>query len=244
LLNQFESVTGLRIYEYLIELPDKTMCGRFALSATKKTLVDFFELDEVPADYHERYNIAPKQPVVVLSDRLVRRLDYFRWGLIPSWAKDESIGFKMINARAETLTEKPSFRAAFRKRRCLIIADGFYEWTETDDVKTPVYIHMKSGEPFAFAGLWEAWTKPDGEILRSCTIITCEPNELMAKYHHRMPVILPKENYDEWLDMENYDPERLKSLLVPYPADKMEAYIVSKRVNNPMHDDPDCIEPM
>ena len=219
------------------------MCGRFSLSASGNTLIDFFDLDSIPSDYHERYNIAPKQPVVVLADRTVRKLDWFRWGLIPSWAKDESIGYKMINARSETLEQKPSFRSAFRRRRCLIIADGFYEWQKVDDKKIPIYLHMKSGEPFAFAGLWEAWTNPDGEILRSCAIVTCEPNKLMAQYHHRMPVILRKENYDEWLDVENFDPDRLKSLLVPYPDDEMEAFEVSKKVNNPMHDEPDLIKP-
>jgi putative SOS response-associated peptidase YedK len=220
------------------------MCGRFTLRTAGEELARHFQLDTIPDDYHERYNIAPKQPVVVLADRTVRRLDYFRWGLIPSWAKDESIGYKMINARVETLDQKPSFRSAFRKRRCLIIADGFYEWKKEDDKKIPVYIRLKSGKPFAFAGLWEAWTNPGGEILRSCTIVTCEPNELMAQYHHRMPVILPPEKYDEWLDVENFYPEKLKAMLVPYPADEMEAYVVSSKVNNPMNDEPDCIEPV
>ena len=220
------------------------MCGRFSLSTAGKELIRIFKLDEIPDDYHKRYNIAPTQPVVVLSDGRVRKLRYFKWGLIPHWAKDAKIGNKLINARSETIDEKPSFRNAFKNRRCLIIADGFYEWKKVEDGKIPFYIRLKDKRPFAFAGLWEVWTNPeDGETVHSCTIITCESNELMAKFHHRMPVILPPEKYDEWLDVSVYDPEKLKAMLVPYPSEKMEAYEVSKEVNSPRNDSKELILP-
>jgi len=220
------------------------MCGRFSLSTSGNDLISLFSLDEIPESYHERYNIAPSQPVVVLSDRRVRKLDYFRWGLIPHWAKDAKIGNRLINARSETIDEKPSFRNAFKKRRCLIIADGFYEWKKGKDGKQPIYIRLKNSKAFAFAGLWEVWTDPEsGEVVHSCTIITCEPNELMAKFHHRMPVILSPDDYDHWLDVETSEPDKLKALLKPYPADKMEAYPVSKLVNFPGNDSPDIIKP-
>lgn len=220
------------------------MCGRFSLSTTAHVLVEQFDLIEVPEDYHLRYNIAPTQPVVVLSDGRVRRLEYFIWGLIPSWAKDPSIGNRLINARAETIDQKPSFRNAFKKRRCLIIADGFCEWKKEGKVKTPIYIRLKSRKPFAFAGLWEVWRDPEGQKVLSCTIITCEPNAFMKRFHHRMPVILPPEAYDEWLDTSKYDPESLKKWLKPYPAKEMEAYEVSRMVNSPENDVPEVIEPV
>ncbi len=171
------------------------MCGRFTLTTSPEQLRAAFYGLSVPDQVQPRYNIAPTQPVAVVANDDKFQMDFFIWGLIPSWAKDPAIGSRMINARAETLAEKPSFRAAFRRRRCLVLADGFYEWRQEPGQrsKTPMYIKLKSGEPFAFAGLWENWNSPDGSNVLSCTIITTEPNSLMQSIHNRMPVILSKE---------------------------------------------------
>lgn len=195
-------------------------------------------LPEVPP----RYNVAPTQEVAaVLGEDDERHLEMLRWGLIPSWADDSGIGSRMINARSETVAEKPSFRKAFKERRCLIVADGFYEWQKTNDGKQPYYIRMRDGSPFAFAGLWESWGK-HGEEIRSCTILTTDANDLVGEVHHRMPVILPPENYDLWLDPDVREAEPLLDLLRPHPDDVMEAYPVSRRVNKPSNDEPGCIE--
>jgi putative SOS response-associated peptidase YedK len=164
-----------------------------------------------------------------------------RWGLIPSWAKDEKMGARMINARGETVAEKPSFRSAVKTRRCLIPADGFYEWVRTGEGKQPHFIHFADARPFAFAGLWERWTKGGGEPLDTCTIITTSPNELIEDLHDRMPVILPADRYTEWLEPSPLNPDRLQELLVPHPAEGMEAYPVSTFVNKPANDGPECI---
>jgi putative SOS response-associated peptidase YedK len=169
-----------------------------------------------------------------------RKLEILHWGLIPSWARDPAIGNKMINARAETVPKKPSFRSAFKKRRCLVLADGFYEWQKTDDGKQPYHIKMQDDSPFAFAGLWETWK--NGEEIRSCTIITTDANDLMSEIHHRMPVILHPEDYAMWLDPDFDEKEPLTSLLKPYPADTMEAYAVSRRVNKPSNNEPSIFE--
>jgi putative SOS response-associated peptidase YedK len=165
-----------------------------------------------------------------------------RWGLIPSWAKDQSIGSRMINARAETLSEKPSFRDAFRKRRCLVVADGFYEWQKVAGRKRPMRIVLQTGEPFAFAGLWESWRDPEGTTVRSCTIITTGPNSLIEPIHNRMPVILSRDDEARWLDPEMDDPPSLLQMLAPYPQGAMDAYEISTLVNSPANDVPDCIE--
>jgi len=220
------------------------MCGRFTLFASPDTIQAEFDLPEVPAHLAPRYNIAPTQAVAVITNHAERRLELFQWGLIPSWAKDPSIGSRMINARAETLAEKPSFRAALRKRRCLILADGFYEWRKDGGGKTPFFIHLRSGRPFALAGLWEVWQTPDGVALPTCTIITTGPNNLVAALHDRMPVILPPDAYDRWLDPEPQAPADLAPLLVSYPADAMSLYAVSRAVNSPANDSPACIEPV
>jgi putative SOS response-associated peptidase YedK len=220
------------------------MCGRFTLTVDLSELAGAFPWLLVPdRPVAPRFNIAPTQPVAVAANRDDRKLDFFTWGLIPSWADDPAIGSRMINARAETLAEKPSFRSAYRRRRCLIFADGFYEWHKEAgrSQKTPYYIHLKSGAPFGFAGLWEAWNSPHGDVILSCTIITTEPNDLVAQLHNRMPVILPPEAHDRWLDPAEKGPEELGSLLAPYPADQMEIYPVSTLVNNPSNDIPDCI---
>ena len=218
------------------------MCGRYTLSAPAGDLAQLFGVSEEDLPLQPRYNVAPTQEVAaVLADGGGRRLEMLRWGLIPSWAKDPGIGARMINARAETVPEKPSFRKAFKERRCLIPADGFYEWQKTNGGKQPFYIRMQDGSPFAFAGLWETWNGDEGE-LRTCTIITTAPNELTGEIHNRMPVILDPEDHDLWLDPDFDQKDPLAELLRPYPADLMEAYPVSRLVNSPRNDDERCIE--
>ena len=221
------------------------MCGRFTLTVPHDLLVDAFPGIDVPEDMAPRYNIAPTQPVAVIANNRREKIEFFQWGLITSWAKDPKIGNRMINARAETLSTKPSFRTAFKRRRCLIVADGFYEWWKRpgERSKTPIYIRMKSGEPFAFAGLWEAWQSPEGEEVLSCTIITTEANELLEQYHHRMPVILNPRDYDRWLDPLEQNPETFADLLRPYPALEMIVHPVSTFVNSPLNDSSECIVP-
>jgi len=218
------------------------MCGRYTLRTPVETLAEEFGISDPLPDIPTRYNIAPTQEVAaVLEEDEERKLEMLRWGLIPSWADDPAVGNRMINARSETAAEKPSFRTAFRKRRCLILADGFYEWQKTNGGKQPYYIRMEDGSPFAFAGLWESWDKYGGEI-RSCTILTTDTNKMVGEVHHRMPVILPPETYDLWLDPDMQETEPLLDLLRPYPDDGMEAYPVSRFVNSPSNDDERCIE--
>jgi putative SOS response-associated peptidase YedK len=216
------------------------MCGRYTLTIDIKTVAEKFG---VPAalDTSPRYNIAPTQEVVSVMRNGTSHLARLRWGLIPSWAKDESIGSRMINARAETLTEKPSFKGLLRSKRCLIVADGFYEWKQENGSKIPMYMTLKSGEPFAFAGLWDLWKSPDGEHIRSCTIITTEPNDLVAPIHNRMPAILLPGAYADWLDPDIRDEQALSHWLVPYPAEEMTARPVSRLVNDPKRDSPELI---
>ena len=221
------------------------MCGRFSLTSDPNDLREAFPWLNIPEQISPRYNIAPSQPVAAVPNDGSNKLDFFQWGLVPYWAKDPTIGNRMINARAESLAEKPSFKTAFRRRRCLILADGFYEWKLEVGMKTkvPMYIHLKSGAPFAFAGLWERWHSKDGSMLLSCTIITTEPNTLMQSIHNRMPVIMPREKYDLWLSPEEVDNTELLKLLIPYQDIDMEAYPVSRMVNSPNNDVRACIEP-
>ena len=219
------------------------MCGRFALTVDPADLQDAFPEFTFPAQAARRYNIAPTQPVLVLPNDGTLKADYFVWGLIPSWAKDPAIGSRLINARAETLAEKPSFRGAYKYHRCLIFADAFFEWQAGPGGKIPHVIRLKGGKPFAFAGLWEHWQSPDGSEVKSATIITTTPNELMAPIHDRMPVILPKHAYAQWLDPAPLFPVDLKGLLAPYPAGEMEAYPVSTLVNRPENDTPAVLRP-
>lgn len=219
------------------------MCGRFTLHHNTSQIALRFEVQERLADIAERYHIAPTQPIAAVTVNSPRTLQMMRWGLIPSWAKDPAIGNKMINARAETLPEKPSYRTALRRRRCLIPSDGFYEWQLEGKGKQPMYIHRKDGELFAFAGLWDEWHSPEGETVRSCTIITTTPNDLMAPIHNRMPAILRPDEEAEWLDMSVTEVEAILSLLRPYPAEELEAYPVSRLVNTPMNDEAECIQP-
>jgi putative SOS response-associated peptidase YedK len=221
------------------------MCGRYTLYAPKaEVLADLFGLTDVPP-LEPRYNITPTQQVPAVracTDAPGRELVLLRWGLIPSWADDLSIGNRLINARAETVASKPSFRSAFRRRRCLLVADGFYEWAQEDGRKQPYYFRLKDGQPFAFAGLWEEWQR-GGESVASCTILTTTANNLLASYHERMPVILPRQDHSPWLDRQLQDPAMLEALLRPYPSGEMAAYPVSARVNNPRNDDPQCLQP-
>lgn len=220
------------------------MCGRFTLYHSPDDVAERFAVSEI-LETDARYNIAPTQNVAVVTQNGARHLGSYHWGLIPSWAKDPAIGNRMINARAETLAEKPSFRTALTRRRCLIPADGFYEWQAAPDGakggKTPTYLHRRDSGLFAFAGLWDEWHAPDGSPLRSCTIITTTPNAVASRIHDRMPVILRPDDEAFWLDPAVTDTRELLPLLVPSPAEDMEAYPVSRRVNVPVSDDPELI---
>ena len=192
-----------------------------------------------------RYNIAPTQDVLAIrSDGSQNRAQMMRWGLVPSWANDPKIGNRMINARAETLGERPSFRVAYRRRRCLIVADSFYEWKREGRTRTPVRFSLESGELFAFAGLWEAWKRPDDSWMLSCSVVTTAANELIANIHDRMPVILDPDVESIWLDPHRDDTVALSELLVAYPSGQMSAYEVSRIVNSPANDGPECIVPI
>jgi putative SOS response-associated peptidase YedK len=222
------------------------MCGRYRRTTQEEELARRYNIPiPMQTDLPISWNIAPSQNVLVVrfnSETGRRSLDALRWGLIPSWAKDEKIAYKTINARMETVDTAPSFRAAFIKRRCLIPADGFYEWRKIGGPKAPFSIAMKDDRPFAFAGLWEGWKAPGSDDwLRTCTIITTEPNELLAQIHNRMPVILPEEHHAAWLG-EISVPD-LKPLLRPFPASEMKMLEISPRVNRPENNDPEIIRP-
>ena len=221
------------------------MCGRFTLTVNPTEVEETFGSYTFPQTFAPRFNVAPTQPVLAIPNDDQNTADFFVWGLIPMWAKDPSIGNRMINARAETLEEKPAFRGSLKYKRCLILADGFYEWkaSEGKKAKTPFFIHMKDRKPFAFAGLWDSWNSPDGSLVKSCTIITTEPNELTNLIHNRMPVILHPRDYAKWLDPSPQTPDRLKPLLKPFPADLMDAYPVSPLVNTPANDKPELVVP-
>lgn len=223
------------------------MCGRFTLTTDLDRLAERFAFRVADLSYRPRYNIAPSQSVLALvndDEKLGTHGVFLRWGLIPSWAKDAAIGNRMINARAETVAEKPSFRRALQKRRCLILADGFYEWRQDGRAKTPLFIHLQSRAPFALAGLWEQWHSPTGETLRSCTIITTAANAFMEPIHARMPVLLPPDAERLWLDPASQEPHKLTPFLRPYAAEDMAAYAVSSIVNSPKNDSPECLRPL
>jgi len=218
------------------------MCGRYTLRTAP---AEFWPADQL-ALFVPRYNIAPSQPVAAVRQHDGRpQLAQLRWGLIPSWSKDEKIGYRTINARAESITQKPAFRSAFQCRRCLILADGFYEWKPDGKKKQPYFIHLHKDRPFAFAGLWERWLGPHGNRLQqpieSCTIITTVPNQLTSQVHDRMPVILHPQDHASWLDPEFEDLDRLQALLKPFDADAMESYPVGSFVNKPSHDGAECV---
>ncbi len=219
------------------------MCGRFTLTIDPGDLQVAWGFGEVPADWVPRYNIAPSQPVAVVRDFAPPKLTFMRWGLVPHWAKDPAIGSRMINARSETLAEKPSFRQALSRRRCVILADGFYEWQKIPEQKTsrPYLFRLASGEPFGFAGLWEIWDSPDGNRLESCTIITCAANDLVSRVHERMPVMLSRDQAPAWVGEPGA--KSPFDFLKPFPSEKMTAVPVGSMVNNPAVDSPLCVQP-
>ena len=221
------------------------MCGRYSLTSPAEAMVALFVAGPL-AGFQPRYNVAPSQamPVVRHAEAGGREWAWLRWGLIPSWAKDPAIGNRMINARSESVADKPAFRAAFRRRRCLVPADGFYEWQQQGGVKQPWRITLAEGGPFAFAGLWERWSPGAGEAVETYTILTTAANRSLAPIHPRMPVILAPEHYAVWLgDGQVADPRLLEPLLAPYPDARLVATAVARRVNDQRHDDAGCLEP-
>ena len=220
------------------------MCGRYSITASLEELAKRFDFDGHGDDFSPRYNVAPTQQVLAVVGGDSRRAGFMRWGLIPPWSKDGPSSRPLINARAETVAEKPSFRSSLKKRRCLVLADGFYEWQRAGDTKRPMRVAMRSGEPFAFAGLWSVWTDPEGNRTPSCAIITTEANDLLRPIHHRMPVILPEQAEDLWLDTALDDSDALTQLLEPYSKDALEAYEVSGLVNSASNDIPKVTAPI
>lgn len=219
------------------------MCGRFTFAISPEMLSAIFGVSSLE-DLPRRFNIAPTQQVLVIRGTDAgNQAAFLRWGLIPSWARDPSIGSRMINARSESVHEKPAFRHAIRYRRCIIPAGGFYEWMEEGGKKFPRYVRMKDAAPMGFAGIWDHWKNPAGETMETCSILTTASNRLIRPLHDRMPVILPPQEYDLWLDRNIIEPETLQPLYQPYPEDLMEMYPVSPFVNNPRNDSPACIEP-
>lgn len=220
------------------------MCGRYAcIEITPEDLQSLGLLSANMPAFRPRYNIAPNQTALVIPNNNPRVLRHFRWGLVPAWAKDPKMGARMINARSETLLEKPSFKDAFRKRRCLVPCSGFFEWQHKGSKKQPFYIRMASNRTFAFAGLWESWTDSDSSHLYTFTIITTRANRIIGPIHDRMPVIIAASNYDLWLEESNQSLQSVSNLLCPYPHDEMEAFPVSTLVNRPSNDFADIIKP-
>ncbi|WP_264804600.1 SOS response-associated peptidase [Cytobacillus sp. NCCP-133] len=220
------------------------MCGRFTLTETINNLQRVFEFEYFGGEIVPRYNIAPSQNILTVMNNGKQRIGrQMKWGLVPFWAKDEKIGYKMINARAEGIDSKPSFKTPFKRKRCLILADGFYEWKKTEEGKQPYRFILKNEKPFAFAGVWDTWNNGDHSLM-SCTIITTEPNEVTEEVHDRMPVILNEGDYNDWLNPNFTDVEYLKSLLVPFSADKMDMYPVSIKVNSPKNELAELISPL
>lgn len=219
------------------------MCGRYLLYSPIEEIYDYYHIDHPNLDWVPRYNIAPTQDALVVINNGQNQIANFKWGLIPHWAKDKSIGNKMINARGETLLEKVSFKDAFRRRRCLIPTNGFYEWFKAGKVKKPYRIGLKESEIFSFAGLWDTWQDLANNVINSFTIITVEPNQLVAPIHDRMPVILAKEDENRWLNPKEEIPN-LQLLLKPYPDELMDMYEISTLVNSPVNDFKELIKPI
>lgn len=221
------------------------MCGRFALGAPPFSIIEFFNIDKL-IDFEPSYNIAPTQSIPAIihdKDSNQRTMKMLHWGLIPFWSKDNSISSRLINARSETVAEKPSFRNAFKHKRCLIPTTGFYEWEKKSKLKQPYYIKVRDEQLFAFAGLWEHWENDVKGEIESCTILTTEANNLINPIHDRMPVILNPNDYDMWLDTDITEKETLEPLLKPYLSENMTMYPISRDVNNPLKDNPRIIEP-
>ena len=220
------------------------MCGRFARFSKKPVIIEEFGIEEIGFDFEADYNIAPGRDIAAVTGGDKKRLVKLRWGLVPSWSKDPAIGFKMINARSETIAGKPSFRTAFKKRRCLIITDGFFEWKKDGKLKVPYFITMKPAHPFGFAGLYERWVSPDGEEINSCTIITTQANGILKPIHDRMPVIVDKKDEEIWLNPEIFENDKLSHILKPFDSDAMTAFEVGRIVNYPANNSPECINPV
>ena len=221
------------------------MCGRYTLHAPLEIIEQIFRLLKDNASVAPSYNIAPGQETaIVVREAGGNRLKSCRWGFLPPWAKGPAGGRPMINARAETITEKPAFREAFRTQRCLVVADGFFEWRKEGKARKPVYVRLRSGEPFGFAGLYSSWSSPEGERLCTSAIITTGANDLVKPVHDRMPVIMPRGAHDLWLDPAVQDPERLLAVLKPFPAGELELFDVSPRVNSPSNNSPENIVPL
>jgi len=221
------------------------MCGRFTITLEAADLQQDLGITDMPLDWQPRFNVAPTQPVAAVLDANTRKAEWLRWGLIPSWAKDPTIASSLINARSETVAEKPSFRQAFNRRRCLILADGFYEWKRYASQKghsQPYYFQRIDKKAFVFAGLWETWKPPEGEPIRTCTIITCAANEIVSPVHERMPVMLSGESMWNWIEFSS--PDALKGILLPYPPDWMKAFPISRLVNNANKESPDMVKPL
>ena len=222
------------------------MCGRYSLYTNINIIEERFGIDSFDAEeYEPSFNIAPSQQILtVINDGAKNRMGYLKWGLVPPWAKDPKIGFKMINARSETIHEKPSFRDALKKKRCLVIADSFYEWKRTDGGKVPMLVKFRSNELFAMAGLWETWKSPEGKPVHTCTILTTEPNQMMSEIHDRMPVILKPEDESTWLDPAIQDIGGLNHILKPLADGSLECYQVSEAVNSPRNNFKELILPV
>ena len=223
------------------------MCNRYRLTHSKQYLAERFQAADNEIEVRPRYNVAPTQPVLTVRKERGKKIRHFttmRWGLIPSWAKDMSIATRTLNARSETVTTTPAFRESILTKRCLIPADGFYEWRKMGSVKQPYCFEVGEGEVFAFAGLWDQWTGPDGEIIESCTVLTTKPNSLIEDLHNRMPVIVSSEKYDLWLDPDVTDFEAIRDILKPYDANLMRRYPVSMKLNNSRIDDAESASPV
>lgn len=219
------------------------MCGRFVQKVDLREAAKIFDAI-VEGEQKINYNVAPRQPIAVIMEDGKRKIVEMLWGLVPRWAKDASIANKLINARSETVAEKPSFRDSFKSRRCLIIADGFYEWQTKDGIKKPFYIYMKDKKPFGMAGLYDLWKDENGKEITTCTIITTEANEFMKSLHHRMPVIISPENYNHWLDPAERDTSKIGSLMKPWDSNEMDAYEVGILVNSAGYNSAECINPL
>lgn len=221
------------------------MCGRFTSFLSPEILENTFGV-QAPPDISPRYNVAPTQQVWIIREAATggRHLSSVRWGLVPHWAKDLSIGSRMINARCETVHEKPAFRQAIRSRRCIVPASGFFDWATTPTGKIPHYVTMRDGSPLAFAGIWESWKTPEGEPLETCAILTTAANNLIAPIHDRIPVILHPTEFDHWLDRSLNNPEKLQRFYQPYPAELLQEWEVSTIVNNASHETPETIAPV
>ncbi len=218
------------------------MCGRFEIHSTLEIIAKVFGIDSITFDYEPSYNVAPSQDILLVVNDGKRRLIKSRWGFVPSWSKELSAGYKMINARAESVAELPSFQQAFQNQRCLVVADGFYEWKKEGAKKRPFYIRLKNGQPFGFVGLYNIWKSPEGEQIYTSTIITTDANEIVQPLHDRMPVIAYPDQYDLWLDPSIHDKTLLRNILKPFPSEELEVYEVTPNVNSPKNNAPENIQ--